>query len=142
MPRTADTILSGIAHVDDASPPYSFGGAAHWVVSPTRRTPVARPRKYPTELREQAVRTYLDSSPRPPVTRLAVQLGVHPDALRYWIKKAAGSLEPDNVLRTPATDDEVMRLRLENTELRRTVALLTAVNNVLADQVDPTVLRM
>lgn len=103
---------------------------------------MARHRKYPTELRDQAVRTYFDSSPRPPITRLAIQLGVHPDALRYWIKKATGARETDDAFHAPATDDEVARLRKENKELRRTIALLTAVNNVLADQVDPTILRM
>jgi transposase len=102
---------------------------------------VARLRKYPTELREHAVRTYLDSSPRPPVTRLAGQLGVHPDALRYWIKRATVDRDTDNALRAAGADDELARLRQENTELRRTIALLTAVNNVLADQVDSATLR-
>ncbi len=38
---------------------------------------MAAPKKYPTELRERAVRLYFESNPRPVVRRLAEQLGVH-----------------------------------------------------------------
>ena len=38
---------------------------------------VAAPRKYPTELRERAVRLYFESDPRPVERRLAEQLGIY-----------------------------------------------------------------
>lgn len=46
------------------------------------------PRKYPSELRERAVRLYRTSEPRPVICRLAEDLGVHPEVLRSWIRQA------------------------------------------------------
>jgi hypothetical protein len=46
---------------------------------------VAAPKKYPDELRQRAVRLYLDSDPKPVIRRLAEQLGVYHEALRNWI---------------------------------------------------------
>ncbi|MEV4418137.1 transposase [Catellatospora sp. NPDC049609] len=45
------------------------------------------PRKYPDELRQRAVRLYRESDPKPVIKRLAGQLGVHPEALRNWIRQ-------------------------------------------------------
>ncbi|WP_173313105.1 transposase [Streptomyces fulvorobeus] len=49
---------------------------------------MAAPRKYSLELRERAVRMYRTSDPKPQIKKLAVDLGVHPEAL--W----AGSGRP------------------------------------------------
>ena len=80
---------------------------------------MAAPKKYPTELRERAVRLYFESDPRPVVRRLAEQLGVHHEALRTWIRQA----QADRGERTdqPSTTEleELRRLRRENAELRR-----------------------
>ncbi|MCX4461058.1 transposase (plasmid) [Streptomyces sp. NBC_01340] len=43
---------------------------------------MAAPRKYSLELRERAVRMYRTSDPKPQIKKLAVDLGVHPEALR------------------------------------------------------------
>ena len=48
---------------------------------------MAAPRKYPDELRARAVRLYRESDPKPVIRRLAEQLGVHPEALRNWIRQ-------------------------------------------------------
>ena len=45
------------------------------------------PRKYSPELRERALRLYRESDPKPVVKRLAEQLGIHPEALRTWIRQ-------------------------------------------------------
>lgn len=43
-------------------------------------------RRYPPELRERAVRMYREAEPKPVVRQMARQLGVHPEALRTWIR--------------------------------------------------------
>jgi transposase len=45
------------------------------------------PRKYPVELQERAVRLWRSEQPRRPIAHLARELGVHPEALRNWIRK-------------------------------------------------------
>lgn len=45
------------------------------------------PRKYPDELRRRAIKLYRESDPKPVIRRLAEQLGVHPEALRNWIRQ-------------------------------------------------------
>jgi len=92
-------------------------------------------------VRERAVALYLNSKPRPPITRLADQLGVHPDALRYWIKKATAERSADHQLGVDNAAAEVGRLQKENAQLRRAVELLKTANVLLADQLDPTTLR-
>lgn len=49
---------------------------------------MAAPRKYSLELRERAVRMYRTTDPKPQIKKLAVDLGVHPEALRGWIRQA------------------------------------------------------
>ncbi|MGW1616872.1 transposase [Streptomyces sp. NPDC002285] len=46
------------------------------------------PRKCPPELRERAVRMYRTTEPKPQIKRMAVDRGVHPEALRTWIRQA------------------------------------------------------
>ena len=50
-------------------------------------------RKYPEELRERAVKMVLevrerDGKGRGEIARVARQLGIHPEALRTWIRQA------------------------------------------------------
>jgi transposase-like protein len=47
---------------------------------------MARPRKYPDELREQAVRLVFES--KRPIAQVAQDLGIHKEALRQWVRQA------------------------------------------------------
>ena len=54
---------------------------------------MAAPRKYPDELRERAARLAVEARRDPTsasgaIKRIADQLGVHPEALRTWVKQA------------------------------------------------------
>jgi transposase len=49
---------------------------------------VPRPKKYPDELRERAVRLSRESEPKPVIRWLAEQLNAHHEALRNWIRQA------------------------------------------------------
>lgn len=89
---------------------------------------MASQRKYPQELRERATRMALEAR-RDPATawgaikRIADQLGVHPEALRTWVRQA----EIDEGARTGTTSEDARRigeLERENRELRRVNEIL------------------
>lgn len=96
------------------------------------------PRKYPVELQQRALRLYRESNPKPVIRKLAEQLGVHPEALRTWIRQD----EADRGERfdRPTTDvaEENRRLRKEVTELRRINEVLRAASAYFAQELDPT----
>jgi transposase len=99
---------------------------------------VAAPKKYPGQLRARAVRLYRESTPRPVIRRLAEQLGVHPEALRNWIRQdEADRAERDD---RPTTDmvEENRRLRDEVAELRRANEILKAASVYFAQELGPT----
>ncbi|MFI6055912.1 transposase [Streptomyces violascens] len=80
---------------------------------------MAAPRKYPLELRERTVRMYRTTDPKPQIKRLAVDLCVHPEALRGWIRQdEAARGERDDRL-TTAEREELATLRKENAQLKR-----------------------
>src|SRR5215218_8432222 len=67
---------------------------------------MAAPRKYSEELRERATRMAVEARRDPDarpgaLKRIADQLGVHPEALRTWVKRA----EVDDGLRPGTTTD-------------------------------------
>ena len=80
-------------------------------------------KKYPDDLRERATRMELDALTDPArakgaIGRIGEELGVHPEALRTWVKKA----QVDGGLRPGTTTDETQRikeLKKEARELRR-----------------------
>lgn len=98
--------------------------AAHW--------------KYPDELRVRAVRLYREAEPKPVIRRLADQLGIHPEALRAWIRQdqADGGERADQ----PTTDmlEENRRLRRENAQLKRANEVLRAASAYFASEIDQT----
>ncbi|WP_164990894.1 transposase [Streptomyces sp. GZWMJZ-114] len=99
---------------------------------------MAAPKKYSLELRERAVRMYRVTEPKPQIKKLATDLGVHPEALRGWIRQA----ERDAGERTDGltTDEraELVALRKENAQLKRANDVLRTASAFFAAQLDPT----
>ncbi|NKY95472.1 transposase [Gordonia sputi] len=89
---------------------------------------MAAPRKYGEELKERATRMAVEArrdpeSSRGAVKRIADQLGVHPEALRNWVRQA----EIDGGVRAGTTTedaDRIAQLERENRELRRANTIL------------------
>ena len=85
-------------------------------------------RKCSDELRERAMRMALEVLADPAwakgaIRRIGEELGVHPEALRTWVKKA----QVDGGLRPGTTTDEAQRIKeleKEVRELRRANAIL------------------
>ena len=84
--------------------------------------------RYPDELRERATRMALESLADPArakgaIRRIGEELGVHPEALRSWVKKA----QVDQGTRPGTTTDQAQRIKeleKEVRELRRGNAIL------------------
>ncbi|MBK8729739.1 MAG: transposase [Tetrasphaera sp.] len=84
---------------------------------------MAAPKKYSDELRERATRMAVelrqDPATRPgAISRVAGQLGMHPETLRNWVRQA----EVDGGTRAGTTTSDAQRLvelERENRELRR-----------------------
>ena len=96
------------------------------------------PRKYPDELRERAVRLWRESDPRPPITHVARQLGVHPEALRNWIRQDEANRGERSDRPTTQESAELRRLRKENAELKRANEILKLASVYFAQELDPT----
>jgi transposase len=95
---------------------------------------MAAPRKYPQELRDRAIRLAKESDR--PLTHIARDLGVHPEALRNWVRQdEADRGERVDQLST-VERDELKRLRAENAELRRANEILKAASAIFAAGLD------
>jgi transposase len=98
---------------------------------------MAAPRKYNDELRERATRLAVEAR-RDPVSavgairRIADQLGVHPEALRTWVKRAetdAGDrpgTSSEDEQRIAALEREVRELRRANQILKSAASFFAA----------------
>ena len=106
---------------------------------------MAAQRKYPEELRERAVKMVSeirerDGKGRGELARVGRQLGVHPEALRSWVKQA----EIDGGERSGTTTGDKQRifeLERENRELRRANEILKAASAYFARELDPRLPR-
>lgn len=86
------------------------------------------PRKYSQELMERATRMAVEAGRDPDtargaIARIAQQLGVHPEALRNWVRQA----EVDAGARVGTTSEDALRIKKlerENRELRRANTIL------------------
>ena len=89
---------------------------------------MSAPRKYSVELQQRATRMALDARKDPETSRGAIkrvadQLGVHPEALRNWVRQA----EVDGGTRPGLSSDDQARI----TELEREVRELRRANEIL-----------
>ena len=98
------------------------------------------PTKYSEELRARAVRMALDARKDPAtsrgaIRRIAEQLGVHPEAMRNWIRMAEidGGLRPGT---TTSDAQRITQLEAENRELRRANSILKSASAFFAAELD------
>ena len=89
---------------------------------------MAAPRKYGVELQQRATRMAMDArkdpeSARGAIKRVADQLGVHPEALRTWVRQA----EIDGGARAGTSTDDASRLA----QLEREIRELRGANEIL-----------
>ena len=89
---------------------------------------MAAPRKYPDELRERATRLAVELRGGPTtkqgaISRVAEQLGMHPETLRNWVRQAEidGGARPGT---TSVEAERIAQLEREVRELRRTNEIL------------------
>ena len=106
---------------------------------------MAAQKKYPDELRERAVKMVFEIRERDgkghgELARVGRQLGVHPEALRSWVKQA----EIDGGERLGITTGDKQRiaeLEREVRELRRANEILKAASAYFARELDPRLPR-
>jgi len=97
-------------------------------------------KKYPTELKERAVRLVIEARGGPggdrgAYSRIGQQLGIPSDTLRGWAQRS----EVDSGTRPGTTTDDVARLaelERENRELRRANAILRSASAFFAAELD------
>jgi len=96
---------------------------------------VAAARKYPEEVRERALlRTVVES--RRPIAHVARSLGVHPGALRRWVREAAAERTRRREPLPGNEREELRRLRREIAALRRANDRLKAASVLFAGELD------
>jgi transposase len=97
-------------------------------------------KRYPPELKERAVRMVLDLQRQDPgdhtvISRVARQLGVGLESLRTWVKQVRGRRRhPPG--RDTAEHDELVELRKEVKELRRSNDILQAAASFFGAELD------
>ena len=101
---------------------------------------MAAPRKYSEELKDRATRMACEArrdpdSSRGAIKRIADQLGVHPEALRNWVRQAEidGGVRPGT---TSEDADRIAALERENCELRRANTILKQASAFFAAEID------
>jgi transposase len=106
---------------------------------------MAAQRKYPDELRERAVKMVFEIRERDgkghgELARVGRQLGVHPEALRSWVKQAEidGGERPGI---TTGDSQRIAELEREVRELRRANEILKAASAYFARELDPRLPR-
>jgi transposase len=99
---------------------------------------MAAPRKYPPELKERALRLWRSEQPRRPIAHVARELGIHPEAMRTWIRQDEADPGERDDRPITAEVEELRRLRKEVAELRRANEILRAASAYFAAELDPT----
>jgi transposase len=96
---------------------------------------MARPKKYPDELVQRAVRLALEGER--PIAHIAHDLGMHPETLRKKVRQAEADSGKRRDLPTTEEREEIRRLRQENFELRRANEILKSASVFFAKELDP-----
>jgi transposase len=94
-----------------------------------------RPRKYPDDLRERAVRLVFES--QRPIAQVAKDLGVHREALRLWVRQAEADAGTRNERLTSVERERLKELEREVRELRKANEILKAASVFFAKELDP-----
>lgn len=97
---------------------------------------MARPRKYPPELIERAVRMVFESER--PIAHVAHDLGINAEVLRKAVRQAEADAGKRPQQLTTSEREELRRLRKENAELRRANLILKDASVYFATELDPT----
>ena len=106
---------------------------------------MAAQKRYPDELRERAVKMVFEIRERDgkghgELARVGRQLGVHPEALRSWVKQAEidGGERPGT---TTGDNQRIAELEREVRGLRRANEILKAASAYFARELDPRLPR-
>ncbi|WP_078890694.1 transposase [Streptomyces sp. NRRL B-1381] len=99
------------------------------------------PRKYPPELVERAVRMVIEMRSTSPgrsglVRQVGELLGVHPEVLRHWVRKADAEAALNTGTAVSVTA-RVHQLEKENADLRRLNGILKAAAVLFAADLEP-----
>lgn len=98
---------------------------------------MGRPRKYPIELMERGARMAAESGR--PIRHVAADLGIHPEALRGFIRKAEADAMPTAMRVLPTeVEAEIKALRKRNAELERSNQILREASLLFAAELDQT----
>lgn len=108
---------------------------------------MAATRKYPVELKERAISMVREleqeqgnGSTRGVIGRVAEHLGVHPEALRSWVRAEEQGKRPSGQ-RVPGSPSEkdvrIGELERENRELKRANSILKAASTFFAQELNP-----
>ena len=95
---------------------------------------MAAPRKYPQELRDRALRLAREFDR--PLAHIARDLGIHPEALRNWVRQDEADRGERTEQLSTAEREELTRLRAENRELRQANEILKAASAIFAQGLD------
>jgi transposase len=95
---------------------------------------MSRPKKYPDELRERAVRLVFES--QRPIAQVANDLGIHREALRLWVRQAEADAGDRQDRLTSVERERLRDLERENRELRRANEILKAASVFFAKELD------
>jgi len=96
---------------------------------------MARPKKYPDELLQRAVRLALEGDR--PIAHIAHDLGMHPETLRKKVRQHEADSGARPELTSSSEREELKRLRKENYELRRANEILKSASVFFAKELDP-----
>lgn len=93
-----------------------------------------RPRKYPDELRERAVRLVFDS--QRPISQVAGDLGINYESLRQWVRQAEADAGQRADRLTTQERERLKDLEREVRDLRKANEILKAASVFFAKEID------